>query len=120
LVTRAAAFVTGAAVRITGLVVFPADAAVSSAVTRVPGAGAVAFGAGVLGLFALGAPTPLTGVVAWLTGPATCWTVDVTGCVAWPTVPPNESAMAGDVPTAMLIRAASATAMTRDQAMRSA
>jgi hypothetical protein len=119
LVTRAAAFVRGAVARIAGLLVFAA-AAVSSAVTRVPGAGPVPFGAGALGLFALGVPTPLTGVVAWLTRPATCCTVDVTGCVAWPTVPPNESAMAGDAPTAMPIRAASATAIRRDQDMRSA
>jgi hypothetical protein len=43
LVTGAAAFVTSAVFRITGLLVFAADAAVSSAGTRVPGAGPVAF-----------------------------------------------------------------------------
>jgi hypothetical protein len=119
LVTRAAAFVRGAVARITGVLVFAADAAASSAGARVPGAGAVAFGAGALGLFALGAPVPLTGIVAWLTGPATCPTVDVTGCVACPTVPPSESAMAGDVPTATIVKAANVAPMTRDQGMRS-
>jgi hypothetical protein len=120
LVTRAAAFVTGAVARITGVLVFAGDAAVSSAGARVPSAGPVAFGAGALGPLALGVPVPLTGVVAWFTGPATCCAEDVTGCVACPTVPPSESAMAGDVPTAMLVRAASATAVTCDQDMRSA
>jgi hypothetical protein len=120
LVTRAAAFVIGAVARITALLVFAVDAAASSAGAGVPGAGSVAFGAGALGPFALAVPVPLTGVVAWFSPPATCCAAVATGCVACPTVPPNESAMAGDVHTAMLVSAASATAMTRDQDMRSA
>jgi hypothetical protein len=82
LVTGAAAFVTGSAARMTALLVFAADAAASSAGVDVPGAGTVAFGAGALGLLALEVPVPLAGDVAWLTGSATCWTVDATGCVA--------------------------------------
>jgi hypothetical protein len=113
LVTRAEAFVTGVAAR-TARLVLATDAASSSGVD-VPGAATVAFGAS-----ALGAVVPLTGVVAWLTGSATCWTVDVAGCVACPTVPPNESAIAGDVPTAMLVRVASVTPTRRDRRMRSA
>lgn len=120
LVTGAAAFVTGAAARMTDLLVFAADAAASSSWVDVPGAGTVAFGAGALGPLALEVPVALTGVVAWLTGSATCWTVDVTGCVACPTVPPSESAMAGEVQTARLVRVASVAPATRHRRMRSA
>jgi hypothetical protein len=115
LVTGAAAFVTGVAARIADLLVFAADAAASSAADGVLGAGTVAFGGG-----SLGAAVPRTRVVAWLTGSATCWTVDVTGCVACPTVPSNESAMAGEVHTARLVKAASVAPATRDRRTRSA
>ena len=87
--------------------------------------GVVAFGVGAgalgaLGPLVLGVLLPLLGVEDSVTGVATCSTVDVTGCVACPTVPPNEAAMDGDVHTARPAAAPSITRMTRDQSMRSA
>jgi hypothetical protein len=117
LVTGVAAFVTGAVARMTVLLALAADASAGAGVLA---AGTVASAADALGLLALGAAMALTGVVAWPTGSATCWTAEATGCVACPTVPPTESAIAGDVHTAMLVRAASVTRITRDERMRSA
>src|ERR1700757_1437379 len=83
------------------------------------GAGAGAVGTGALALLAPAMPPP-AGAVASLAGAATCSTVDVTGGVASATVPPSESAVAGEVHTARVARVASVTPMKRDRVERSA